>query len=205
MFTINPVDGEDTLGSKIFINGEELHTSCSVPIYVGMRFEGLVIIRGESKTGGRLCTGNHDDDDDRKRSGGHHGDDDDETPSVSSCMDAEEQFEITGSRTVRLCAANKGCRKRTYTVTGMCVDRNGMSSTKTTTVVSTKSKCTRPDPNCERGIRGNGGVCCPETCGQCGGLGCGARPGESNDCCGGVILSNDLSCDAHPAPCVLRT
>lgn len=120
-----------------------------------------------------------------------------------SCRFAEKQWEITGPRTVRLCAANRRCKMRTYTVTGMCTDTAGLSSTKTTTVVSTKRQCSRPDPHCRYGILKQN-VCCPETCGSCGGMGCGTRPGQSQQCCGGVIRSYNRSCAHFPAPCIVH-
>ena len=83
IFVVNPLQGEDTLGTKIFINDVELHTSCSDDIYIGMAIavgtNHLVITYGESLRGGRLCTGAS-----RKRDPGHGPDDDDEEPSQPS-------------------------------------------------------------------------------------------------------------------------
>ncbi|CAB1107956.1 unnamed protein product [Ectocarpus sp. CCAP 1310/34] len=49
------------------------------------------------------------------------------------------------------------------------------------------------------GIDGNGAVCCPLGCGQCGGTGCtsaGAANGlDSGSCCGGSIKSSGNYCD----------
>lgn len=158
----------------------------------------------------RRGNGNNDDDcdcenDDRRRS--NDDDDDDEGPSSTraSCKNVEPQFEITGPRTVKLCSVTKNCKKRVYTVTGMCVDQNGLSATKTTRVITTKSQCDDPDPTCEHGIQGPQGVCCPETCGECGGVGCGTRPGGAHDCCGGMILGAGRSCSTNAPPCVVES
>ncbi|CAN0254059.1 unnamed protein product [Pylaiella littoralis] len=58
------------------------------------------------------------------------------------------------------------------------------------------------------GIDGNGVVCCPIGCGQCGGPGCttsGAAAGlGSGDCCGGPIKSSGVYCDdTNEAPCII--
>ena len=59
-----------------------------------------------------------------------------------------------------------------------------------------------PDPTCSLGlIKAN--ICCPTTCGTCGGSGCGARPGGGSDCCGGQIVASGVSCDDGGAPCVI--
>lgn len=146
----------------------------------------------------------HDDDDDRRRSGNGNGNgnDDDDDENNRTCLNDAVQYYITGPRTVRLCIANQGCKKRTYTVTGTCVDESGNSSQQTTTVVAVKKECTRPDPTCEHGIQGINGACCPDYCGACGGLGCGARPGGADKCCGNQVLAQGRSCDEYPAPCV---
>lgn len=209
-FTITPLDGEDTLGTKIFVNGVEIHTSCSQPIYIGMRFEAFEVVYGESKRGGRLCASPPSS---RKRSGSDDDDNHDDRDNNDrdnndrdmGCFGEPTQYYITGSRSVRLCAAHQPCKKRIYTVTGMCFDKNGLSAKKTTTVASTQTLCTDPDPTCEHGLVGKGGICCPETCGHCGGLGCGTRPGGASQCCGGQIVHADQSCDTNPAPCVIST
>lgn len=46
-FTVNPLSGNDDFGTKIFINGVELHTSCSQDIYITMKVGDLVITYGE--------------------------------------------------------------------------------------------------------------------------------------------------------------
>ncbi|CAM9628235.1 unnamed protein product, partial [Ectocarpus sp. 12 AP-2014] len=57
------------------------------------------------------------------------------------------------------------------------------------------------------GIDGNGVVCCPLGCGQCGGAGC-SRAGAANglnagSCCGGGIKYNGNYCDdTGEAPCI---
>ena len=58
------------------------------------------------------------------------------------------------------------------------------------------------------GIDGNGVVCCPLGCGQCGGTGCntsGAAAGLGADsCCGGSIKASDEYCDeTNEAPCII--
>ena len=164
--------------------------------------------------GRRQCTdddrrrGDDDcDDDDRRKRGVKRDDDDDDDDNHHSgkgqdCSRSHKQYEIIGSRTVRLCARNRHCKKRTYTVTGMCFDKNGLSSSKVTTVVSTKKVCNSPDPHCQRGIK-KANVCCPDHCGVCGGVGCGARPGGAKDCCGGPIVASSKNCRHNPAPCIL--
>lgn len=59
-FTLNGYDKKETLGPKIFIytNGKfntSIHTSCSVPILIGMKFGSFIIRDGTSKFGGQLC------------------------------------------------------------------------------------------------------------------------------------------------------
>lgn len=58
------------------------------------------------------------------------------------------------------------------------------------------------DPLCQFGIMKDN-ICCSSECGQCGGVGCGSRPGGGSNCCGGPILSGGLSCDDGLAPCVI--
>ncbi|CAM9274203.1 unnamed protein product, partial [Ectocarpus fasciculatus] len=58
------------------------------------------------------------------------------------------------------------------------------------------------------GIDGNGVVCCPTGCGQCGGAGCttsGSAHGLGGDsCCGGGIMASDEYCDeTNAAPCII--
>lgn len=64
-----------------------------------------------------------------------------------------------------------------------------------------------PDPTCDLGIIGTSSVgqnlCCPSTCGTCGGTGCGGFPGGSSNCCGGPILASEVSCDEDEAPCII--
>ncbi|CAM9418637.1 unnamed protein product [Pylaiella littoralis] len=52
------------------------------------------------------------------------------------------------------------------------------------------------------GVDGNGVVCCPTGCSQCGGLGCGAA---GDDCCGGPIVASRVYCQKgiNDAPCIL--
>merc|ERR1719281_1440254 len=45
-------------------------------------------------------------------------------------------------------------------------------------------------------------VCCPATCGECGGLNCWRFPGKGPNCCGGTILANEDECsDSVSPPC----
>jgi len=44
-------------------------------------------------------------------------------------------------------------------------------------------------------------VCCPTSCGQCGGKRCGERPGGEAACCGHAIMAANRSCLNYPPPC----
>lgn len=46
-------------------------------------------------------------------------------------------------------------------------------------------------------------VCCPTTCGACGGTGCEARPGGPDECCRLDVYYSERSCRDFPPPCVL--
>ena len=46
-------------------------------------------------------------------------------------------------------------------------------------------------------------VCCPTSCGVCGGTGCGGRPGGSTACCLGSVRASGRSCTQYPPPCVV--
>ncbi|CAN0292541.1 unnamed protein product, partial [Ectocarpus fasciculatus] len=58
------------------------------------------------------------------------------------------------------------------------------------------------------GIDGNGVVCCPLGCGQCGGTGCSTAAGADNglasdSCCGGGVKNSGNYCDdTGVAPCI---
>jgi hypothetical protein len=65
-----------------------------------------------------------------------------------------------------------------------------------------RRKCNIPDPTCENGVAADN-VCCAESCGTCGGTGCGSRPGGANSCCMGNILEANRSCGLNEAPCVI--
>ncbi|CAM9267001.1 unnamed protein product [Ascophyllum nodosum] len=58
---------------------------------------------------------------------------------------------------------------------------------------------------CSNGIAGvqNGAACCTESCGQCGGVGCGSIPGTggSSNCCSSTVLANNITCGE--APCII--
>ena len=58
------------------------------------------------------------------------------------------------------------------------------------------------DPTCAFGVSA-GDVCCAASCGQCGGSGCGARPGGAHMCCTGQIRQGGQSCDTNAAPCIM--
>ena len=58
------------------------------------------------------------------------------------------------------------------------------------------------DPNCENGIIKNN-ICCLESCGTCGGLGCSLREGGGEGCCGGPIIESGLSCNVYNSPCII--
>lgn len=46
-------------------------------------------------------------------------------------------------------------------------------------------------------------VCCPKTCGLCGGPGCGTR-GSGGECCALQIRKRNASCKFHAPPCIVR-
>ena len=48
---------------------------------------------------------------------------------------------------------------------------------------------------CQDGIlSGPGGVCCPTTCGACGGAACGDKPGGRENCCSAAIKTTNVLC-----------
>jgi len=66
-----------------------------------------------------------------------------------------------------------------------------------TCVDATSVACKLPTPPpmwCKQGtLNKKGSHCCPDSCGECGGEGCGSRPGGKEQCCVGTI---------GPKPCV---
>eukprot|EP00041_Stephanoeca_diplocostata_P032809 m.1062510 g.1062510 ORF g.1062510 m.1062510 type:complete len:503 (-) comp24215_c0_seq18:1654-3162(-) len=63
------------------------------------------------------------------------------------------------------------------------------------------------DPTCATGTMTSShsdDICCSASCGVCGGTGCNDRPGGSDSCCAGSILSANVSCAEHGPPCVVR-
>lgn len=59
---------------------------------------------------------------------------------------------------------------------------------------------------CSNGLPGfeTADVCCPEECGQCGGIDCGDLPGGQENCCTGYIDENGDNCsDTNTAPCIV--
>ena len=74
--------------------------------------------------------------------------------------------------------------------------------------------CTPADETCSNDLPGfqHGVVCCPLSCGQCGGSGCENIAGTegASDCCSDVILTGGVMCDSTAvvpvvAPCVIGT
>lgn len=118
------------------------------------------------------------------------------------CTKETKQAYIVGDRTVKLCSTKK-VDYRTYKVTGMCYDDSNLYSARQTTVVTFGKTCDKPDPSCERNLLGKDGVCCPVTCGECGGQGCGSRPGGEDQCCTSKVLQSNRNCSKYNAPCVV--
>merc|ERR1711990_1274644 len=70
------------------------------------------------------------------------------------------------------------------------------------------------DGSCKVGIEGNianafggGKVCCPKSCGSCGGKGCSSRPGGASNCCVGngkttFISGSGKMCSDGAPPCI---
>ncbi|CAN0424132.1 unnamed protein product, partial [Ascophyllum nodosum] len=59
---------------------------------------------------------------------------------------------------------------------------------------------------CSNGLPGIefGDVCCPESCGSCGGSRCSSRPGGASECCTSYIKSVGPKCgDSGSAPCLM--
>ena len=59
----------------------------------------------------------------------------------------------------------------------------------------------KADPDCSTGVLGSG-VCCPNSCGKCGGKGCGLRKGGS-DCCTSTVKSLKRKCTEVGPPCTM--
>ena len=68
----------------------------------------------------------------------------------------------------------------------------------TTTAAPTANTC----PDFGAVATTGGAICCPASCGSCGGSGCGSRPGGAAKCCTGDI-PKDKICDGTNAPCYL--
>ena len=58
------------------------------------------------------------------------------------------------------------------------------------------------DVHCEGGIA-EGDVCCAARCGECGGAGCGGRPGGADECCTGRVRESGRGCAFAEPPCLL--
>ncbi|MEL7367944.1 MAG: hypothetical protein AAFN74_03455 [Myxococcota bacterium] len=56
-------------------------------------------------------------------------------------------------------------------------------------------------PVCD-GIQ-SGDICCADSCGTCGGAGCGGRPGGAAACCTSTIRNSQVSCSQSGAPCIM--
>lgn len=50
----------------------------------------------------------------------------------------------------------------------------------------------------------NSQVCCHLSCGECGGFGCGERPGGAHNCCESVILRSAVKCSSGTVPCIVE-
>lgn len=48
-----------------------------------------------------------------------------------------------------------------------------------------------------------GWLCCPKTCGDCGGDGCSSRPGGAESCCTSDIIAQNKDCGSNPPPCII--
>ncbi|CAM9373608.1 unnamed protein product [Scytosiphon promiscuus] len=75
-------------------------------------------------------------------------------------------------------------------------------------IIGSRPKSAQTCSNGLEGIDGNGVVCCPLECGQCGGSGCvtsGKDSGLGSDsCCGGGVKARDEYCDeTGEAPCII--
>ena len=61
----------------------------------------------------------------------------------------------------------------------------------------------QPGKQCVLGLPDeDGSVCCPESCGTCGGKGCGGRKGGMGNCCRTIIMAAGESCLLNRPPCV---
>eukprot|EP00750_Incisomonas_marina_P007110 INCI14767.2.p1 GENE.INCI14767.2~~INCI14767.2.p1 ORF type:complete len:230 (+),score=44.66 INCI14767.2:179-868(+) len=60
------------------------------------------------------------------------------------------------------------------------------------------------DPNCTSGmLSADKTVCCPKSCGECGGGSCNTRPGGKENCCELEIKATGKACSQNDAPCVV--
>ncbi|CAM9722429.1 unnamed protein product, partial [Laminaria digitata] len=63
-----------------------------------------------------------------------------------------------------------------------------------------------PEGQCANGVAGvqRDDICCDLACGECGGGGCGQRPGGNTNCCTNRIRDSGLTCSATSmAPCII--
>ncbi|CAN0255216.1 unnamed protein product [Pylaiella littoralis] len=89
---------------------------------------------------------------------------------------------------------------------GMCTDAPCIIGTPPSTSTSTSE--TNTCIGGTEGIDGNGVVCCPLGCGECGGSKCGkagtAAGLGADACCGGAIKDSGVYCDdTYQAPCII--
>lgn len=69
----------------------------------------------------------------------------------------------------------------------------------------THTHTTTPGQTCSNSLAGYeaSGVCCPTSCGQCGGVGC---SGLGDGCCTGNVKTSGVKCsESKAAPCVIDT
>ena len=60
------------------------------------------------------------------------------------------------------------------------------------------------DPYCDTGIHKIGfqwNICCPASCGSCGGSGCATLPGGGQSCCLSAVRDNSMDCSVSDPPC----
>lgn len=88
--------------------------------------------------------------------------------------------------------------------TGGTTSELGTGGSGSADVASGGTESLNSDPMCLRGLPDEGAtVCCPTSCGSCGGPACADRPGGNSECCTGRITDSGISCDSATAPCIL--
>lgn len=119
-------------------------------------------------------------------------------PTLTCDIEDNELYNIIDTRTIEF----RSCPDIIYTLHGSCYDDSNNYNYFEKTLIVYEELPTEADPNCDNGIS-KGAVCCLSICGTCGGSGCSLRPGGAEGCCGGRIVSNNLTCSYNPAPCIL--